>query len=116
RDYSVSKQLEQVLETRGISKDFEMIERVNNTWETKAIIKNLDMLVSGRIHGAVAGLSQLVPTVIIDYGHPPKAHKLKGFAIEAGAEEFIADPAIKNDIINKIDSAWKNIEKYKQKL
>lgn len=116
RDYNVSKQLEQVLETRGISKDFEMIERVNDTWETKAIIKNFDLLVSGRIHGAVAGLSQLVPTVIIDYGHPPKAHKLKGFAIEAGAEDFIADPVLKNNIIDKIDVAWKNLDAYKDKL
>ena len=32
-----------------------------------------------RIHGAVAALSQSVPTVIIDYGHEPKAHKLIGF-------------------------------------
>ena len=46
---------------------------------TKTIIKNFDMLVSGRIHGAVAALSQSVPTVIIDYGHEPKAHKLIGF-------------------------------------
>jgi len=116
RDYQVSKQLEKVLINRGISKDFQMIERVNNTWETKAIIGNFDMLVSGRIHGAVAGLSQLVPTVIIDYGHPPKAHKLQGFAIEAGAQEYIADPAIGGDIIEKIKHAWLNRDSYYEAL
>lgn len=46
--------------------------------ETKGIISHFDMLVSGRVHAAVAALSQSVPTTIIDYGHEPKAHKLKG--------------------------------------
>lgn len=116
RDYQVSKQLEKVLLDRGISKDFEMIERVNDAWETKAVIKHLDMLVSGRIHGAVAGLSQYVPTVIVDYGHPPKAHKLKGFALEAGSEDYIADPAVERDIIKKIKAAWDNRVSYRQEL
>jgi polysaccharide pyruvyl transferase WcaK-like protein len=39
------------------------------------------MLVSGRVHG----LSQHVPTVIIDY--EPKAHKIMGFA---KVEEYVA--------------------------
>ncbi|MGI6455402.1 MAG: polysaccharide pyruvyl transferase family protein [bacterium] len=48
--------------------------------ESKTIISTFDILMSGRIHGAVQGLSQGIPTAIIDYGHEPKAHKLKGFA------------------------------------
>lgn len=116
RDYQVAKQLESVLIKRGISKDFHMIERVNDTWETKAILKQFDLLVSGRVHGAVGALSQLVPTVIIDYGHPPKAHKLLGFAIEAGAEKYIADPQVKDDIIIKIKDAVQHLDEYKEAL
>ena len=108
RDYYVIKQLENVLKSRGISKDFLVLENVLDAWQTKAIISHFDILISGRIHGAVAGLSQNVPTVIIDYGHEPKAHKLRGFAIEAGVENYIADPAIKNDLIRKIELCWKN--------
>jgi colanic acid/amylovoran biosynthesis protein len=108
RDYHVAKQLEMILNHRGISKDFHVLENVLDAWQTKAIISQFDILVSGRIHGAVAGLSQNIPTVIIDYGHEPKAHKLRGFAIEAGVEDYVADPAVNNDIIRKIEMCWKN--------
>jgi colanic acid/amylovoran biosynthesis protein len=116
RDYVVTKQLEEVLRKRGIAKNIQVIEDVLDTWETKQIISNFDLLVSGRIHGAVAGLSQLVPTVIIDYGHEPKAHKLVGFAIEAGAESFVSDPAIPGDIQQKVNRALNALPEYKAKL
>jgi colanic acid/amylovoran biosynthesis protein len=116
RDYAVAKQLEEVLRKRGIAKNIQVIEDVLDTWETKQIISNFDLLVSGRIHGAVAGLSQLVPTVIIDYGHEPKAHKLVGFAIEAGAESYVSDPAIPGDIQQKVNRALNALPEYKAKL
>lgn len=81
RDYPIIKQLQKVLENRNIidNKKVLSFDGVYSAWDTKAIISSFDMLVSGRIHGAVAGLSQYVPTVVIDYGHGPKAHKLRGF-------------------------------------
>jgi colanic acid/amylovoran biosynthesis protein len=108
RDYYVVKQLEKVLNDRGVSKDFSVLENILDARQTKALISQFDVLISGRVHGAVAGLSQNVPTVIIDYGHEPRAHKLRGFAIEAGIEEYVADPAIKGDIIGKIEACWEN--------
>jgi colanic acid/amylovoran biosynthesis protein len=60
--------------------------------QSKTIISKFDVLISGRIHGAVQGMSQCVPTGIIDYGHKPKAHKLRGFAKVYGIENYIADP------------------------
>lgn len=111
RDYPIVKQLQKILKKRGKAKDVVAFDGVYDAWTTKAIIGNFEMLVSGRIHGAVAGLSQYVPTVIIDYGHEPKAHKLKGFAIEAGAEEYVADPTVNNDLISKIDKCWTNKDK-----
>ncbi len=60
--------------------------------QTKAMISGLDFLASGRVHAAVAGLSQCIPTAIIDYGHEPRAHKLRGFARVAGMEDCVVDP------------------------
>lgn len=115
RDYPIVKQLQGLLARRGIAKDVICLDGVYDAWQTKAIIGSFDMLVSGRVHAAVAGLSQFVPTVIIDYGHEPKAHKLMGFATVAGVMEYVADPASSRDLCDKIESCWhrrKNIREY----
>ena len=83
---------------------------------TKGIIANFDMLISGRVHAAVAGLSQNIPTVIIDYGHEPKAHKLQGFARVASVEQYVANPSDKNDLIRVVDNCWGNINFLSSKL
>jgi colanic acid/amylovoran biosynthesis protein len=70
--------------------------------ESKAIIGSFDVLVSGRIHGAVQGLSQALPTAIIDYGHEPRAHKLRGFARLYGVDEFVCDPARPEEMIEVV--------------
>ncbi|CAB0151206.1 hypothetical protein PSI9734_01619 [Pseudidiomarina piscicola] len=116
RDYPIMKQLEHVLMERAISKDFFMLNDVYDAWETKAIVASFDMLVSGRIHAAVAGLSQHVPTVIIDYGHEPKAHKLMGFATVAGAQEYVSDPCDVNDLKEKVAKCWGNLDDYRARL
>lgn len=116
RDYPITKQLQKVIEERGIAKDFITLNGVYDTWQTKAIVGSFDMLVSGRVHGAVAGLSQSVPTVIIDYGHEPKAHKLIGFATVAGVREYVANPSSQNDLKLKIKKCWVNKESYKDHL
>lgn len=116
RDYVITKQLEKVLHNRAISKDFFTLNGVYDTWTTKAIINEFDMLVSGRVHAAVSGLSQSVPTVIIDYGHEPKAHKLIGFAKVAQVEEYVADPCSLADLKNKIYQCYSQKEQYEEHL
>ena len=116
RDYVVIKQLERVLLERGISKHFYTLDGVYDTWDTKAILGSFDMLISGRIHAAVASLSQYVPTVIIDYGHEPKAHKLQGFAKVAGVADFIANPNELDDLKDKVNFCWKGKNDIKKKL
>ena len=116
RDYPLIKQLQKVLNDRGIEKDVYKLDGVYDTWTTKAIISNFDMLVSGRVHAAVAGFSQSIPTVVIDYGHEPKAHKLLGFATVAGQEKYVSDPAKESDLINKIKNCWENRELVKKDL
>lgn len=116
RDYPIIKQLQKVINERGIAKDVMALDEVYDTWTTKGIISKFDMLVSGRIHAAVAGFSQNIPTVVIDYGHEPKAHKLVGFATVAGQEKYVCDPSKESDLINKIKDCWENKESVKQDL
>lgn len=116
RDYPIIKQLQQIVHKRGITKNVYALDGVYDAWETKAILGSFDMLVSGRVHGAVGGLSQCVPTVIIDYGHEPKAHKIMGFSTVAGVEEYVSDPAINKDIISKIKKCWDNRVQYRKFL
>jgi colanic acid/amylovoran biosynthesis protein len=116
RDYPVSKQLQHVLVSRGIAKDVFALDGIYDTWQTKAIVGSFDMLVSGRIHAAVAGLSQSVPTVVIDYGHEPKAHKLLGFATVAGVREYVADPSNGDDLKTKITQCWNNCSQIREML
>jgi colanic acid/amylovoran biosynthesis protein len=106
RDYPIAQQLADVLTRRGITTDVHVLDGVYDPWQTKAIIGGFDMLVSGRVHGAVAGLSQEVPTVIIDYGHEPRAHKLKGFAEVVQVEAYVADPARGDDLVRRINRCW----------
>lgn len=108
RDYPIIKQLQKVLKKRGVQDHIYSIDGVYDAWETKALIGNFDFLVSGRVHGAIAGLSQAIPTVIVDYGHEPKAHKLEGFAKVAEVEEYVADPSTSKDLKNKIYSCFTN--------
>lgn len=116
RDYPISKQLQRVLNQRGIAKNVFALDDVYDAWTTKAIIGHFDMLVGGRVHSTVASMSQCVPTVIIDYGHEPKAHKLTGFAKVASMDEYVANPSKKYDLINKIDKCWNERAIIKSKL
>lgn len=116
RDYVITKQFEKVLLDRGNSKDFFTLNGIYDAWTTKSIIKNFDMLVSGRVHAAVAGLSQSVPTVIIDYGHEPKAHKLMGFATVAQVQDYVANPCSLVDLKQKITNCFVQKQKYKSHL
>lgn len=116
RDYPIIKQLQRVLKNRGIAKNVFALDGVYDAWQTKAIIGQFDMFVSGRVHAAVAALSQSVPTVIIDYGHEPKAHKLRGFAEVANILDYLAMPEKKNDLFEKMSLCWHNQKNIKKEL
>lgn len=116
RDYPIAKQLQKVVSDRGVAKDVIALDGLYDTWETKAIVGSFDMLVSGRVHAAVAGLSQHVPTVIIDYGHEPRAHKLRGFAAVAGVENYVVDPSLKGELKNRVMMCWERISSYRDHL
>ena len=107
RDYPIAQQLlSEVRQRRRTTGPVFTLDSVHPAAEMHAILGSLDFLVSGRVHAAVAALSQQVPTVIVDYGHEPRAHKLRGFARVAGVEDCVADPRADGDIVTKIRSCW----------
>lgn len=115
RDYFIVKQLQKVLNDRGNAKNIFSLDEVYDAWQTKSVIGLFDMFVSGRVHAAVSALSQSIPTVIIDYGHEPKAHKLKGFAEVTNTLEYVASPN-SSEIFEKMMNAWTNRDLYKKQL
>ncbi len=118
RDYPYAKQLQNVVKKRGLADDSNLIciERPYLPKETKAIIGQFDMFITGRIHGFVAATSQFVPTVIITRGHGGISHRNVGFAKSVGLEEYISNPADSKDMINKIERCWRNMGQIKETL
>lgn len=108
RDYPIVEQLYRILQKTEMADSVYLMDGLYDPKITKGIIANFDMLISGRVHAAVAGLSQNVPTVIIDYGHEPKAHKLQGFALVAAVQKYVANPADKDNLIEVVDACWNN--------
>lgn len=116
RDFPVVSQLYEIMKKTKYSNNVYLMDGLYSPSETKAIIGQFDMLISGRVHAAVAGISQNIPTVILDYGHEPKAHKLLGFARVATMEQYLANPNSFEDMLNKVDDCWENKNHIKEKL
>jgi coenzyme F420-reducing hydrogenase beta subunit len=81
--------------------------------ELKNIIGKLDILITSRFHGAVAGLSLCVPTLVIGW-----AHKYKELMGLAGQERFVVDfEDINTDnIIDKTEDLWDHKERIRKEL
>lgn len=118
RDYPLLLQLYDVINKRGKvnMEKLSIVKGIYSPKQIKAIIKHFDMLVSGRLHGSIAGLSQCVPTVIVDYGHEPKAHKIRGFADILEVGEYVVDPSNLKDMQEKVEKCWINKAEYKLQL
>jgi len=115
-DHYILSQLYHMLDNENYDNDLMMLKGLYDASTSKAIIAHFDMLISGRIHGAVAGLSQCIPTVIVDYGHEPKAHKLRGFAELVAVEQYVCNPNSSQDMIQKSTHAWENRTEFKTHL
>lgn len=110
RDFPIVKQLYEVVKNCGNvnMEQLRLIEGPYNPWETKAIIGQFDMVISGRLHASVAAISQYVPTVVLMHGQFQKSHKTIGFFDIAGIPECIAYPFTSEEIIEKVKYCWKN--------
>lgn len=116
RDYPIVERLYNLMQQTSVADHVYLMDGIYNPKITKGIIANFDMLISGRVHAAVAGLSQNVPTVIIDYGHEPKAHKLRGFAKVADVEEYVANPADIKSMLEIAEKCWRERDNIVRKL
>ena len=118
RDYPIVKQLCEVVAKRGkVNIDnIKCIEGPYNPWETQAIIRQFDMFITGRLHAAVAAISQAVPTVVIMHGHSQKSHKTIGFFDIVGLPECVSNPYTSDEMIEKVKYCWKNRKKIRQHL
>jgi len=118
RDYPYAEQLHRVVQERGKVKSNDVIlaEGPYTPKQTKAIISQFDMFVSGRIHAFVAAVSQHVPTVIINRGHGGISHRNLGFAQSVGMENYISDPSSADDMKAKIGDCWQHREKVRAGL
>ncbi|MGV8093843.1 MAG: polysaccharide pyruvyl transferase family protein [Mangrovibacterium sp.] len=113
RDYPYAKKLYDLTLIRG-NVNPSCLHCINQPYlpnEIKAIIKQFDMLVTGRIHAFVAAVSQYVPSVIINRGQGPISMRNIGFARSVGMEHLMANPADATDIVNKIDDCWVHLKK-----
>lgn len=114
-DHSIIMHLHQLLPDE-IKNEVFLLKGEYDADVMNSLIGTFEMLISGRIHGAVQGIMQYVPTVIIDYGMEPRAHKLKGFALLCGLQEYICDPGDYGDIKEKVDRGWEARERISSHL
>lgn len=115
-DYHLLEQLYGLLKQSDVADSVFLFEGIYSPSETKGIIANFDMLISGRIHGAVSGLSQNVPTMVIDYGHEPVSHKSRGMAKLVGLEHLLVSPADESQLVEKACFCWENREQIRKHL
>jgi colanic acid/amylovoran biosynthesis protein len=118
RDYQVIKQLQEIVCKRQNIKDMNDILCIDNAYipkETKGIIGQLDMMVTGRVHASVASVSQSVPTVFITYEEAENSGKTLGFASISGLQDYVSKPDA-TEMIKKVDMCFKNKEKIKVHL
>lgn len=116
RDYPIALEIYNLLQRTNCAEHIFLFDEIYTPAETKGIIGLFDMLISGRVHAAVAALSQSVPTMIIDYGHEPKAHKLRGFARVANVEQYVADPHSYEELVTKATQVYEHREEIRNML
>lgn len=107
-DFTIMSQLYEMLNPEKYGKKLILLNKPYDTATMKGIIGCFDMLISGRLHGSISGLSQSIPTAIIDYGHEPKAHKLRGVARLLGLEEYVCDPTDAEQMAKIVSNIWMN--------
>jgi colanic acid/amylovoran biosynthesis protein len=118
RDYPYAKGLYDILIKRGNVKtnDIYCIDKPYLPRQIKSIIGKFDMLVTGRIHGFVAGVSQSVPTVIINRGNSPKSLRNLGFAMSVGMDKYLASPSDKEELLLLIEECFTKREELRKTL
>lgn len=92
------------------------LRREYDTTGMNRVIGECEMLVSGRVHGAVQALSQGIPAAVVEYGLPPLPHKMMGFARLAGLEEYVCRPSDADAMIETVRRLWRDRERVRRHL
>ena len=112
RDWIIEKQLRDVLCKRGNIADMDDVRLMHNPHvpkEMKALLRQFDMFVTGRLHASCGAISQYIPTVFIMHGKSfIRSTKIQGFAQLAGVEDYVCEPDDAVEMTDKIASCWKN--------
>jgi len=101
RDYKMVCQLYDVVEKRGLI-DMSKVHKIDGIyppWVIHDFIGCLKKLISGKMHGAVAGMEQFVPTLAIDFQNGPVAHKMQGMFAMVDMLEYIV-PRGTTDVVS----------------
>ncbi len=115
-DYYFNKRLQELLERRKIARNVYCCDGIYTAGQTKRLISNFDMLITGKIHAAVAAWSQYVPAVVIEYGVGPKVAKFTGFSRLVGQHDYCCDPRFVEDMTNKVENCYLNRQKIRSEL
>lgn len=115
-DHRITEKLLELLGDRYDGNRVYTLEDLYDAAESKFIISHFDFLISGRIHGAVQGMSQAIPTVIMDYGHEPRAHKLAGFARLYEVDGYVVRPNSGAEIVSGVARLLANKEMIRKEL
>lgn len=113
RDYPILNQLKEIIVKRGMvnPEDLVLLNGPYLPKITKAIIGCFDMMITGRVHASVAAISQLIPTVFINYeGNFIPSTKMYGFADLAGVGKLVCEPGDKEKLISNIDYCMEHLE------
>jgi len=80
--------------------------------EMKGIIGSCDLLISTKLHAAIASTSQCVPTILISSHH----HKFQGIMKMLGQEEWVCNRLSGEDVIAMVDCIWPKREQIRNNL
>lgn len=107
-DFTIMSQFYAALKPEQYPSRLFLLKGLYDATDMRGVLSQLDLLVSGRLHGAVSGMTNCVPTVIVDYGHEPKAHKLRGLAQLMEISDYLVDPALPELMSEVVAGAWRN--------
>jgi len=89
-DHSIVEQLLELVRARYPNASVKTLAGVYQASDMKGLLGQFDLVLSGRIHGAIGAVSQCVPTVFLEYENGPVAHKVRGFARLVGLEDYVS--------------------------
>ena len=99
---------------RQAAKKKNRIKVIRNTYtseELKGIIGMCDMLISSRMHAAIAAMSQCIPTILI-----PVSQRHHGIMKMTGQEKCVCKSFTFDKVIPKVEDAWSNRDKIRHEM